>query len=86
MTAHRVFRNVPVLWRTTIDEGLAIQLRDNLLAPYPELLGLASLEEAWRAARKEFPTDLRETLMSMYDWAELEKQKRLASHDNSRAV
>ncbi len=86
MTAHRVFGNVPVLWRTMIDEELAIQLRDNLLASHPKLVGLENLEDAWWAARKKFPTDLRETFMSMYDWVEVEKQKRLASHDNSRAV
>jgi adenylate kinase family enzyme len=86
ITAHRRTLWLPVLWRTEIDEEVAIRIRDQLLTSHPELLTTADVEEAWREARKAFPSDLRETLMSMYDWAEEVKQKRLASHDNSRAV
>ncbi len=86
ITAHRVYRAFPVLWQTTVDETIARQLRDALLASRPELQAEPDLEQAWCAARSQYPTDLRETLMSMYDWVEEQKQKRLASHDNSRAV
>jgi len=86
ITAHQAFRGIPVLWKTAIDEGLALKLRDSLLASHPEFLSSEELEDAWRDVRKAFPTDMRETWMSMYDWAEVQKQKRLASHDNSRAV
>ncbi len=75
ITAHHAFRGFPVLWETSIDEAIAIQLRDNLLEPYPELLSLADVEDAWREARKRFPPDLRETLMSLYDGAEVQKAK-----------
>ncbi len=75
ITAHHAFRGFSVLWKTSVDEVLATQLRDNLLESYPELLALADVEVAWREARKRFPTNLRETLMSMYDWAEVQKAK-----------
>ena len=86
VTAHQIFQAFPVLWTTSVEETLAKQLRDSLLELHPELLDAPDLEAAWREARERYPSDLRETLMSMYDWAEEQKQKRLASHDNSRAV
>jgi energy-coupling factor transporter ATP-binding protein EcfA2 len=79
ITAHRPMRGFAVLWRTAIDEELAIALRDELLIGREDLLAACDLLSAWNAARAEYPTNMRETLFAMYDWVEQQKQKRPAS-------
>ena len=86
ITAHQPYRAFAVLMQTSVDEEQAKCLRDALLQKRPDLAAAVDLEAVWAAARTEFPTDLRETMMSMYDWVEDQKQKRPASHNNSRAV
>ncbi len=86
ITAHQRYRSFALLMHTSVDEVQAKCLRDALLEKRPDLAAANDLEAAWSAARREFPTDLRETMMSMYDWVEDQKQKRPASHNNSRAV
>jgi len=86
ITAHQEYRALNTLWRTSVDEEQAKVIRNVLLSNRPDLLQSHDLEIAWRAARQSHPTDLRETLMSMYDWVEEQKQKRPASLKDSRAV
>lgn len=70
VTAHRPMFGLPVLWRTGIDEEQAIRLRNDLLRNHSWLQSRPDLETAWRSARANHPTDLRETLFAMYDWVE----------------
>jgi energy-coupling factor transporter ATP-binding protein EcfA2 len=70
VTAHQPVSGLPTLIDTTIDESIAIQLRDQLLRDRSELAFHPALESAWTKARTAHPTDLRETWMAMYDWVE----------------
>ena len=86
ISAHNDYPTFPILWRTAVDEEQAKRLRNELLETRPDLIEAADLEVAWSVARQTHPTDMRETFMTMYDWVEMQKQKRPASHNNSRAV
>ncbi len=70
ITGHQPIRGFDVLWRTSIDEEISRQLRNRLLALRPDLFVREDLETAWEQSRSKYPTDLRETLFAMYDWAE----------------
>lgn len=75
ISAHQPYRAFSVLIQTSVDEEQAICLRAELLRTRPDLMDATDLEAAWSDARRRYPTDLRETLMCMYDWAEEQKAK-----------
>jgi energy-coupling factor transporter ATP-binding protein EcfA2 len=70
ITGHQPIRGFNILWETSIDEEIARQLRNQLLGSRLDLLVREDLELAWQRARLKNPTDIRETLFAMYDWAE----------------